>query len=592
MTTKPSASISSITFSGGQQFEFRPKEKVILVGPNNSGKSQTLREIIKYVDKGDQSRPVVLKSLEVTKTGTGDDLKNFLEENATVVGMQYHYKGWVFHTQHTMMWNQPLLSNDLYKGFLKNIDANNRLQICSLKNSVGDEDQRTTPQHLLYDSVAMMDRISGLFRQAFGQDLIINYRGGKHIPIHVGEKPPEAIGHPVSDAYVDALKKNPLLHEQGDGVKSYAGILFEAVVSDYDITLIDEPEAFLHPPQMRRLGDTLAAEVQGQLFVATHSSDILRGFLEGTKGNVRMLRIRRNGDMNTVAEAAPDVVKELWNTPVLRYSNALEGVFHEQAILCEDHSDCRLFNAVADHLTETNSERWLDTAYIPTGGKHSIPTIANVLRKIGVPTKAVFDIDLLRSQGDLKKSVEAFGGDWSDFEDLWRRVNAAVCDGIPVKSNEEIKASIRETLDTAETDDLPKNEILDAMKRGSAWSTVKRVGPAGLPRGTARSDYDALTGKLEAIGIYLVPVGEVEAFCPEMGLHGPKFVNKVLGDMDLADSRLEALRTFVTKFHNGDHAPLGGDFAEPKLSTPDQEVPAETDPQSAGPVTPAVRGED
>lgn len=562
MTTKPSASISKITFSGGQEFSFDPKEKVIVVGPNNSGKSQTLREIVKYASDGDQARPVVLKSLQIDKTGTSDDLKNYLEENAEVVGQQYRYKNWSLHTSHTSNWQQPLLRSNLAAGFMKNIDANNRLAICNLQNSVADTDQRSSPQHLLYDSEALMKRISGLFRQAFGQDLMINYRGGSVIPIHVGQMPSDDIGHPVSDPYVEAVRKNPPLHDQGDGVKSYAGILFEAVVSDIDITLIDEPEAFLHPPQMRRLGETLASEVKGQLFVATHSSDILRGFLEGTRGNVRMLRIRREGDKNLVAEATPDTVKELWNTPVLRYSNALEGVFHEQAILCEDHSDCRLFNAVADHLSETQAGHWLDTAYVPTGGKHAIPTIANVLRKIGVPTKAVFDIDLLRNQGDLKKSVEAFGGNWAEFADLWNKVNAAVSSGMPVKSPQEIKASIKQIIDDADPEKLPKGDITEAMKQGAAWSLVKKVGPAGLPRGDARVNYDALVKKLEEIGIYLVPVGEVEEFCPEMGVHGPKFVNKVLTEMNLADDKLESLRSFVSKFHNGRHAPLEEDLAD------------------------------
>lgn len=339
-------------------------------------------------------------------------------------------------------------------------------------------------------------------------------------------------------------------------MKSYAGILFEAVVSDFDITLIDEPEAFLHPPQMRRLGETLASEVKGQLFVATHSSDIMRGFLEGTKGDVRMLRIRREGNRNFVAEAAPDTVKELWNTPVLRYSNALDGVFHEQAILCEDHSDCRLFNAVADHLSETKVENWLDTAYIPAGGKHSIPTIAKILRKIGVPTKAVFDIDLLRDQRDIQKSVEAFGGEWNKLSDHWKRVNAAVNDGIPIKTNQEIKTAIRKIMDDAEIETLPKREIIDALKQGSAWSLIKKIGYKGLPRGEVRKEYAILVRKLEEIGIYLVPVGEVEEFCPEMGEHGPKIVNKVLNEMDLADDKLSGLRSFVKKFHLGPHAPF------------------------------------
>jgi hypothetical protein len=86
------------------------------------------------------------------------------------------------------------------------------------------------------------------------------------------------------------------------------------------------------------------------------------------------------------------VIKELWEKPELRYSNALEGIFHEQTIICEDDSDCRLINSVADYLSTSVDQQWQDTAYVPTGGKHGIPKVAGVLRKIGVPVKAVFDI--------------------------------------------------------------------------------------------------------------------------------------------------------------------------------------------------------
>jgi len=556
MTTKPSVSISKITFSGGQDINFSPNEKIIIVGPNNSGKSQTLREITQRLNHRNASQTIVVESLEVSKIGTSDDLKKYLEENANVVGEIYRHKNWSLHKSNTSLWEQPLLHPQLSNGFIKNISANDRLAICDLQQSTGDTDERTKPQHLLYESSQLMERISGLFKNAFGLDLMINYRGGKYIPIHVGQKPPDTIVDRVSDAYVQEVKMNPPLHEQGDGVKSYAGILFEAVVSDSDITLIDEPEAFLHPPQMRRLGETLASEVNGQLFVATHSSDIMRGFLEGTKGNVRLLRIRRVGDKNFVAEAAPDTVRKLWSTPILRYSNALEGVFHEQAILCEDHSDCRLYNAVTDYLSEGNPDHWLDTVYIPTGGKHSIPIIASVLRQIGVPTKAVFDTDLLRDKLDLKKTIESFGGEWTVFEDLWNRVNASVSSGVPFKTNQQIKNSIRKIIEDSAPDTLPKKKISEEMKQGSAWELLKKIGPSGLPRGEVRKDYDDLIRMLEKIGIYLVPVGEVESFCPEIGSHGPKFVNKVLTEMSFADESLEILRTFVSRFHTGPCAPL------------------------------------
>lgn len=57
-------------------------------------------------------------------------------------------------------------------------------------------------------------------------------------------------------------------------MKSYAEILFEAIESNLDITFIDEPEAFLHPPQVWRLGETMSSEVQGQLVVSTWSGKV------------------------------------------------------------------------------------------------------------------------------------------------------------------------------------------------------------------------------------------------------------------------------------------------------------------------------
>ena len=302
--------------------------------------------------------------------------------------------------------------------------------------------QKSKPQHVLYDDEVLMRKISELFRRAFGHDLMFDFRGGSVLPIHVGSLPENGLADRVGDAYVAAVRSNPRLDQQGDGMRSYAGILFEAIVADLDMTLLDEPEAFLHPPQMRRLGETLASEVSGQLMVATHSSDIMRGFLEGTKGEVRVVRIRREEDVNFVSEAAPEVIQELWSQPELRYSNALEGVFHEETIICEDDSDCRLFNAIADYVAADDDRSWKDTAYVPTGGKHGVRKVAEVLRKIGVPIKAVFDIDFLNDKTLVKETVLAFGGSWDEFEKLWERVDKAVKKGVKPKSNDEIKQEL------------------------------------------------------------------------------------------------------------------------------------------------------
>jgi len=361
LTKKPSASITELLFSGDNRFHFKPTEKIILVGPNNSGKSQSLRDIVYICQNGQKSRTQVVVDLKLSKVGSTEDLEQFLKSEADYVNGHYRYKDWQIHESHVRLWGNDFLIQQLSAGFVKNVAANDRLAICDQQPSIAPEEQKSKPQHLLYDDTALMTKISGLFRQAFGEELMFDFRGGSKLPIHVGQMPPAELVDRVSDAYVNAVREKPLLDKQGDGMKSYAGILFEAIVADLDITLIDEPEAFLHPPQMRRLGQTLSSDVPGQLIVATHSSDILRGFLEGTQGNVRILRISRQpGKKNFVTEASPDVIKELWIKPDLRYSNALEGIFHEQTIICEDDSDCRLINAVADYMAVGSHDQWQD----------------------------------------------------------------------------------------------------------------------------------------------------------------------------------------------------------------------------------------
>ncbi len=566
MVDKPTVSISSVTFSSGQVFEFGPQDKVILVGPNNSGKSQFLRDMVLIASRGKSVRSVVLQDIGLYQVGSAQELEEFLKENATPFDGGYRYRNWQIADGAWNLLGRNHLSDHLISGFVKNISADDRLRICDEPKHVARDQQKSKPQHVLYDSETQMAKISALFKEAFGRDLLIDFRGGLKIPIHVGDPPDSAIENKAGDEYVDYVRSYPKLADQGDGIKSYAGILFEALVTSLDVTLIDEPEAFLHPPQMRKLGHTLASEVSGQLFVATHSSDVMRGFLEGTKGNVRILRIRREGDVNRVSKADAETVEELWSTPALRYSNALDGVFHEQAILCEDHSDCRLINAVADHLETVSGERWKDTAYVPTGGKHAIPKIANVLRKVGVPTKAVIDLDFIREMTLVRDTVNAFGGNWTALEPIWRRVQSAIDNSNALKSSSQIKREIIAAFENTEDEMPSKATIVDIFDQRSPWHIVKKAGEAGLPSGNASSDYQALKDSLSKIGIYLVPVGEIEGFCKSIGGHGRKFVTTLMDEIPLDDDRLRDLREFVETVHSGAHS---------ILDEPDETQPAE-----------------
>ena len=67
----PSVTFEEITFSDGTTVGLDPADVVVLVGPNNSGKSLALRELDDYF--AGHTATTVLKSIELRKTGTKED---------------------------------------------------------------------------------------------------------------------------------------------------------------------------------------------------------------------------------------------------------------------------------------------------------------------------------------------------------------------------------------------------------------------------------------------------------------------------------------------------------------------------------------
>lgn len=76
----------SLTFSGGETVELSPGSTTIIVGPNNSGKTSTLRELSAFL-AGNKIGPV-LECSTIQKEGDLDDIKKWLDENVALVTSQ------------------------------------------------------------------------------------------------------------------------------------------------------------------------------------------------------------------------------------------------------------------------------------------------------------------------------------------------------------------------------------------------------------------------------------------------------------------------------------------------------------------------
>lgn len=296
----------------------------------------------------------------------------------------------------------------------------------------------------------------------------------------------------------------------------------------------------------RLLGDEKGPN--DQVFVATHDSDVLTGLLDSS-ADITIVRLVRDGNVNRTSQLRSEKVRELWNDPLLRYSNVLDGLFHEAVVLCEGDADCRFYNSVLDSIEADEEEaRRPHLLFTHCGGKHRMPTVIEALRVVSVPVLVVADFDVLRERELLKSIVENLGGEWLSVESDWSVVKATLDSDTRAPSAGYVTEKVKEYLDGVLTPTLQAEDterIRQLTRAESGWDKAKRSGKTAVPQGEATERLERLLTNLRNIGLFVVEVGEMERFVPEVGGHGPTWVTGVHERGLHADESLTAPREFV-----------------------------------------------
>ena len=97
---------------------------------------------------------------------------------------------------------------------------------------------------------------------------------------------------------------------------------------------------------------------------------------------------------------------------------------------------------------------------------------------------------------------------------------------------------------------VPKKTVQEIEKLGrqtSPWDEIKRNGLPGPLRGEAAKKATSLLNRLSAIGLYVVPVGELEGFANSVGGHGGAWVEEVLSRDLATDPELRGAREFMKR---------------------------------------------
>jgi hypothetical protein len=504
----------------------------LIVGPNNSGKSALLRETHALICAQLGQQPVcrVVKQVDMSFLCSAEeaiqDLKTVLPYREPGQGETMGHAEPVF----LLPGSQALAVSTIRQLWSSNTGLGPLGQVHSLLftaeqrtgmahpaqafNSLTEAPQQ--PLQMLWLNRTLEARLSAAVKAAFGEPITVNRYAGQQISLHVGTPlTPESIP-PPGQQYLRELATLPQAYEQGDGMKSFIGILMTVIAGNHQLLLVDEPEAFLHPPQARLLGRLLSEMCQQgvRVVVATHSIDIIQGITSTSERAtpVAIHRLTRRGLDNHVATIDRDSVKTLYTDPLLRHSSILDGLFYHGVVVCESEGDCTYYGAVNSEAATGGA---LDLHFTHASGKSRIGRAVAALKSAKVPVATIVDIDILQDDFEFNRLLASHGIDAAPYTGQLKVIQDAVKGKGQTVQRAKVRDAISAIFQGGPTD-LSKEEILlvrTAVQAKSGWKLFKTSGVA-LFSGHPRAVAEQLMTDLQASGVFLVPCGELEGFHP------------------------------------------------------------------------------
>ena len=548
--------ISKIIFNNNEKLDIAKDDIVIFTGPNNVGKSQCLKDIYQLSYK--KLPTTVISDIEIKKYNSS--LSEILKKLSTP-RERGTYTSYYFFGNNITVSDQTddIFFNNQYLGefrdvFIANLDTSARLIICDPPENIKRDAPKTHPIHYVAFDSNYRKWLSDNFKKAFKIELTPNTQYGAAIPLCIGR--PIHFNDEFEDEqtrlekYAEILSDYKQVQNQGDGIRSFTGILLYLMLDNYNTYLIDEPESFLHPPQARIMGQIIGQTLTSgqQAFISTHSEEIIKGLLEVCPKRIKLVRITRNEDINNFSVLNNNDFSKIWSDPLLRYSNIMSSLFHKSVVLCESDSDCKMYSIIENHIKQKR-KTYSETLFIHCGGKHRMAKIITALRTLHIDVKLIVDIDVLNNETVFKGIIEAYGIIYSTLQSDYNNIVSNLHSPKEHINRSTAKVIINQILDSSKSKELTNNnikEIKEILSPTSIWDGIKKSGITAIPAGDATSSFNKINRLLMMNNIFIVPVGELECFVKDIGGHGPNWVNRVIESFpDLDDVVYQSITDFV-----------------------------------------------
>lgn len=220
-------------------------------------------------------------------------------------------------------------------------------------------------------------------------------QGNKSLRILPPKKPPKKLQAIERAEYW--RDNSPVINDQGDGVRAYLNLIIKILDPYAKVILIDEPEAFLHPPQRRSLGrliSDLAAQHKKQLFIATHDAEFIRGALN-SRQDVKVIRLMNGTSGRQTAELPLSSVSKVISNGKYKWGleeRIINSLFYDKVIITEGEPD-RIFY---EYFTSIYfSDKLSNNLFISVNGKDGAIKLLKIMHEFGSNACAILDIDFL-----------------------------------------------------------------------------------------------------------------------------------------------------------------------------------------------------
>jgi hypothetical protein len=537
----------------------------VLVGPNNCGKSQTLRDIREFCTSGSTSRLKILTDIDIELPSEaefrqhvqlGPDQHSVGHVKITGVSCDLQKRHDFSAGESWLAERYASLGNAQLRGqllqhtgtfLIAHLDAEGRFKLAAPSDTYDTRSEvpSNAMQAFFSERGRALDELRKAFRDAFGTDIALDWAAMKRLYLKVGESFGEI---PETLEELDRLLRNsPELAQQGDGYKSFAGVAIAMLTFSNRALLLDEPDAFLHPTQARVLGRWIAtqsASRPSQVIVTSHSADFLWGVVSAKSG-ATVVRLNRHGDRTSFHAVPASTTAGLIESPLLSSQPVLDSLFHRGVVVCEGDPDRAVYQTVSHGFLRSDGGD--DVLYVHSNGKDAAKTPIELFRVAGIRACAIVDFDVLNSERNLSDLIQALTGNPAEQRvlDLRKKLGEVVENLTDEQLLIALQKAVTSWSENGHADFRRARKSLEQIaKNGSKWSGVKAKGTAFFGS-EHQNDLEELLSALSKMGLFVVPVGELESWMQLASSKGRRWNRAALEQLHGGNCP-NSLREFVT----------------------------------------------